>query len=385
MFSRFVSDRLNAGKGALDLATIEKLSSIKDKEFATQQELDNWFAENGVESDVRNKIAARIPTAVAVGNDVVFCLDAGDGKTLWKATFPGAPQPHAASSTPCVIGGRCYVIGSDSDCRCLDAGTGALIWQKKVGKGANNASFMVIDGVAIIPAGPLAGIDALTGNLRWSHDKIGAGNASPVPWISGGRTNAIVRAGRALTCLDPRTGSILWTVSDSAGGDFAGATPAVEGDIMAVSCNDSVAIYRLAPDKAALLGNVKCPMDYSSSPIVVNGHAYVFGRNGSACISIEKASLVWENKELKAGSYLAPVAADGKVFTQGHGTGYGSGDLVMLAVSPDGGRQMASAPIKQVLCTTPALADGRAYCRLNSGVACYDLRTTAMAGSATAH
>ncbi|MHC4915415.1 MAG: outer membrane protein assembly factor BamB family protein, partial [Planctomycetota bacterium] len=147
-FGRFASGRLTAGKSAIPVPLLEKLAGIKDKEFADAAALDAWLTANGFEGDVRKKVAARFPATRKVGEDVVFCLDAASGKTLWKVKYPGVARGHASSSTPCVTDGKCYIIGSDADAYCLSAETGEKIWHRKIGTGEKNASFAVIDGVA---------------------------------------------------------------------------------------------------------------------------------------------------------------------------------------------------------------------------------------------
>lgn len=90
---------------------------------------------------------------------------------------------------------------------------------------------------------------------------------------------------------------------------------------------------------------------------------------------VETGKLVWKDKSLEACSYNSPILVDNKILIQGRkGKGYGNGSLSMYAVSPEKGVLLANAPIKQVLCTTPALVDGRIFLRLSNRIACYDLK-----------
>jgi len=123
---------------------------------------------------------------------------------------------------------------------------------------------------------------------------------------------------------------------------------------------------------------VKCPTDYCSSPTIFKGHAYTFGRRGATCINLDAGNVVWQDKEIKTGSYHSPVLADGKFFLQGYDKrkrgSFGDGSLFLIAASAEKGQVLAEARIGQALCTTPAVVDGRIFCRLRSRVACYDLR-----------
>ncbi|KKM15577.1 hypothetical protein LCGC14_1694710, partial [marine sediment metagenome] len=241
-----------------------------------------------------------------------------------------------------------------------------------------HCSFIVADGVAIIPAGPLTGFDAETGKVLWTHETIKASWASPVRWPSGGKTYILVRAGGKIVCLAPKTGSILWSVDEGRLSDiYAGSTPAIEGDRMAVGRQSGVRLYKLTAEKAELLWDVKSPMDYCFSPTIYKGHVYVFGRNGATCINLDAGKVAWQDKAIKTGAYHSPILADGKIFLQGYDKkrkGFGDGSLVMIPASADKGQVLAQAKISQALCTTPAVVDGRIFCRLRSRVACYDLR-----------
>jgi len=214
-FGGFIVSRLRQGAAAKDLALLEKLAAIKGRPFPSPEALDAWFAENGIEGDLRKALQAQFPTTVTFRDSGVFCLDAATGKTLWKKVLPGGPLlplygNHPASSTPCVANGKCYVIGTDGAVFCLDAKTGKTVWTGMAGDGRvqKHCSFVVADGVAVIPAGPLTGFDAETGKVLWTHDKIKATWASPVRWASGGKTCVLVRAGGKIVCLAPKGGSM---------------------------------------------------------------------------------------------------------------------------------------------------------------------------------
>jgi len=368
-FGSFATYRLNGGTKAIDLPVLEKLVLIKDKEFPSQQALDEWFTTNGIAGELRKRIYTAIPTTQLVGTDSFVCLDASTGKTIWKSSFPGAAHAHGSSSTPCVTDGRVYIIGSDGDAYCLDSATGKKLWHRKVATGAQSSSFLVLDGVAICPAGPPTGLNAQTGEVLWAHEKLSPLTTSPALWSNAEKMYVIIRSGKKnIICLEPQSGSILWNVATE------GGRITIVGDDMAVAGRTGVAFYKLTPEKLEYRSKVKCPMDYALSATIIDQHAYVFGRRGTSCISMETGKLVWKNKSLEACSYNSPILGDNKILIQGRkGKGYGNGSLSMYAVSPEKGVLLANAPLKQVLCTTPALVDSRIFCRMKSRIVCYDL------------
>jgi outer membrane protein assembly factor BamB len=174
----------------------------------------------------------------------------------------------------------------------------------------------------------------------------------------------------------PKTGEVLWTRNEGGYSQhFSASTPAVDGDLMAVTGTWGVRFYKLSLEKAELLREAACLKDYAASPIITGAHAYIMGRRGTSCVSIETGDIVWQDRALMAGSYAAPILVDGKVLVQGNKRrNYGDGSLAMFLVSPAKGRLLAQADIKQTLTTTPAVVDGRVYCRLVNRLACYDLR-----------
>jgi len=70
-----------------------------------------------------------------------------------------------------------------------------------------------------------------------------------------------------------------------------------------------------------------------------------------------------------------PVYADGKLLLQGSSKkgSYGDGSLVMLSARGKDTTRLGRAKIAQTLGTSPALVNGRLYCRLKQRIACYDL------------
>jgi outer membrane protein assembly factor BamB len=379
-FGSFIADRLTRGKAALEFKALDALETVKDKEFADEAALTAWLDQNGLQGEARKLVLARIPKTVAVLDSEVLCLDAATGKTLWKQVF-GNTHPEGVlpsgdripSSTPCVVNGKCYVAGVDGTLFCLDAKTGAKVWAERANPGRHSlhSSPVVVDGVAVIAAGPLAGFDAETGKRLWTQDKVKLTNASPARWVKDGRTSLIVRG---LHCVDPKTGDVLWSLSDGAND----GTPAVVGDQMALWNAFGLKFYTLARAKPELIWQVKCEPDYGASPTIYAGHVYALGQRGAICVDATSGQVAWKEAGTAAllGSYASPIFADGKVLLQGskENGGYGDGSLVLMKASAEKMQVLARARIAQTLCTSPAFTDGRLYCRLLNRIACYDLR-----------
>jgi outer membrane protein assembly factor BamB len=65
--------------------------------------------------------------------EFVQCFDAGDGTLLWETEVSnGTHNQYGLSCTPAVYGGRVYLNTADYHAICLDAGTGAMVWDEKL-------------------------------------------------------------------------------------------------------------------------------------------------------------------------------------------------------------------------------------------------------------
>ena len=70
------------------------------------------------------------------GQDTLFCVNTGDGSTLWKYSFPsdlgdkfyeGGP-----GATPSVKDGRVYLLSKWGDLFCFQATNGKILWKKQL-------------------------------------------------------------------------------------------------------------------------------------------------------------------------------------------------------------------------------------------------------------
>ncbi len=372
-FQGACQNRLLAGDKALPLEVLRKLDTIKDREFPDGAALDRWFNDNAIEEAWRPEVLRVIPTTEKQACDRVYCLNATPGETVWLFDRPGRVYGHSCSSTPCVVDGRCYVEGSDGRVYCLDAESGTPIWEQR--SRANRAttqasSFVVIDGVAVLLAGPLTGCDVETGEILWTQRRVSGDYASAAYWHTGGKTFLMCNGTKETFCFDPRTGDILWSVPG--GGP---STPAIVGDRMAVYSNNArpgLVAYRLSADGPEELWRFAIK-DRGTSPAIHDGYVYAIGGRGEAyvrCVNLESGEVAWEQK-LGTTEFSSPVVTDGKLLI------VVGQSLAMMEASPEEYRLLGMKKLGIVPCTSAALVDGMVYLRLNSShgcVACYDLK-----------
>ena len=366
--------RLLLGERAVPLEKLKQLADIVDKEFPTQDALDAWFAEHGIEGDVRSEIMKVIPDYKVRAKDVVFCFDAKTGETLWEKETPGTVHDWASSSTPCVAGGRVYLLASDATAVCLDAQTGSEVWKAETDAprgGQPSASFAVVDSVAVLSAGPLTGYDATSGDLLWQQKDVTGRHNSPTTWKTEGGTLLICQTPQEVACVDPADGRVLWQVK--AGGSQSSAT--VEGDRMVVMGQKEdwgVRCYRVTREGAEELWTASFG-DRGASPSIYGGAVYIMAekpRPTVACLDMQTGEVNWE-KRVRRTQFSSPVVADGKLIVAANDT------LMLFAADPEECRLLGEARLGIAQCTSPALADGRVYLRLKKGIGCFDLRPSA--------
>jgi outer membrane protein assembly factor BamB len=309
--------------------------------------------------------------------DEVFCLDAANGKTLWKSKIQDSNGGQAASSTPCIVNGKLYVVGSGNKAYCLNADSGSPIWEAKLarsGKDAIASSIAMVGKVAVLLADVLTGLDAESGKVLWTQNEIKGYESSPVPWNSKGRDYVICNSARETHCVDAADGRIVWSVP---GGGKSTPVVAQEygGDFlvnMADNRRNGLSAYRLTDKEPQKLWTVQ-ESDRGSSPVVFDGHVYAIagGGNGHSAhllsVHLDTGKVAWE-EVVDFAEVSSPVVADGKVFVV-------SGTfLSLLQATPEKYSVLSQDDYRITLCTSPTIVEGRLYVRQGNAVACYDLR-----------
>jgi len=367
--------RLLEGDRAVPLGVLEKLVPIADERFKDQEELDHWLNEHRIEGSWREVVLKKIPTSEPRADDKVFCLDAATGETLWVFERVGRRHKNGynSSSTPLVVNGRLYVAGSDAGLYCLDARTGEVVWERKTHANPGEAqasSFVLQDGVVVLLAGPLTGLDPDTGKILWTQPKVTGTYASPAYWHTGDTTYLVCVGQEATFCFEAGSGEILWSVP---GGGWS--TPAIAGDRMVVLSNSKeigLVAYELAADGPRELWRNPL-IDRGASPLITDGYVYVVGGRDKAkamCLELETGKVAWEHR-LPSTEFSSPVLADGKLFV------VVGKSLLIVEATPAEYRQLGMKEMDICPCSSVALVDGKAYLRLRNAVASFDLRRAA--------
>jgi outer membrane protein assembly factor BamB len=347
----------------LPLGVLDKLSAIKDREFPTAEAFERWLDDNEIADPTRKAVVRAVPTSVDKANDTVLCLDTSDGKTLWKAEFPGHPDGRKGCCTPCIQKNRCFVAGAGGAVYCLDVADGKEIWKTPIGNaGGINSSPVVVDDLVVVLAGSLTALDVESGKVKWQQEKVKGSNNSPSGWTCDGVPYVICNSRREVACVNARDGKVMWTVP---GGGSSSA--AASGDYMVVLTGkgDGLAGYRISPSEAKELW--KAPVkDHYASPILCGEYAYAAVADSAICVEMKTGKVLWTEK-IGSGGCASPLIAGDRIIATGKNS------VVMVKVSPEKCEPLASMKCAVVQGTSPGLADGKLFVRLNKAVACYAL------------
>lgn len=195
----------------------------------------------------------------ATGNDgkdqdTIWCLDLATGKELWKHAHKVSTKshempivPNGPGATPTVHDGRVYAISREGDLLCLDATTGTLVWQTNFIKDLGGkrpvygyaGSPMIVDGQLYLDIGgsgkSTTCLNARTGAVVWQTGDGEAGYSTPVPVQREGKTVLMLFKGEALELRSAADGKLIAAHATTTRDFCNAATPLLAGDTIFIS------------------------------------------------------------------------------------------------------------------------------------------------------
>ena len=295
------------------------------------------------------------------GGEITRCLDAASGKEIWKDKYDamGATGPASGFSgpraTPTVADGKVITLGIRGVLSCLNAADGKVIWRKDEIKGYprffTSSSPLVADGLCIAELGGsdngcIVAYQLADGKEKWKWSGDTPGYASPVLMEAGGTKLVIAMTDTKLVGLTLSDGKAVWEMPFVVlGRGYNAATPIVDGDKLFVTGSGrGVTALKLEKNGDAFVSKeLWKDADDSvmfNTPVLKNG--LIFGLsmgNDIFCINAKDGKSAW--KAPASGSSSSSEGnsggGGGRGMRGGGRGGYGSivdAGSVMLALTP---------------------------------------------------
>ena len=285
----------------------------------------------------------------------VRALDRATGRELWRQEWEGAMSvPFFARSngdwiraTPAWDGETLYVAGMRDVLVALDGRDGRIRWQKDFVKefgtplpafGFVSSPLVVGKALYVQAGGGVLRLDTADGRVVWrsleSNDgMMGSAFSSPVHVTLAGRPQVVVQTRTELVGLNPEYGTVLWRQPVEAFRGMNILTPTVVGDrvmtstyggrTLAWDVREERGDYRIEP-----AWDFKA-QGYMSSPVVIDGHAYVHLRSQRVlCLQIADGAERWTTSE-SFGKYWSLVAQKDRVLALDE-----KGELLLFRANP---------------------------------------------------
>jgi len=252
------------------------------------------------------------------GAEIARCLDAATGKELWQQKYDalGATGPASGFSgpraTPVVADGKVVTYGVRGMLSCLDAKDGKVLWRKEEFNGGvprffTSSSPLFTDGLCVAQLGggeKEGGVFAFAigdGEEKWRWTGDAPGYASPVLMTIDGTKVAIAVTDTKLVALNLADGKKSLEIGFAAQGrgGYNAATPIVDGQtlIYSGSGRGSTAVKLVKKGDVLAAEDLWKNTDNSvvfNSPVLKNGAVYgLSAGNDIFCINARDGKTAW--------------------------------------------------------------------------------------------
>lgn len=354
----------------------------------------------------RTSVAEGFASPVVGGGQLVFldyidaketvrALDAATGKDLWKAPLDASHKDGFGTGPRCtpvidVAGKKVYAQSTKGELQCLDAADGKQIWRKNfttdfgqvfIGEkgdasGAQrhgNSGSPLLDGdnLIVLAGGKEASVVCLnknTGALIWKSEDDLAGYGPPVILELAGKRQVVVFTAIALIGLNPADGKLLWRVPMKTRLGRHVTAPVAIGDVVSVASHQLGLLgIKITKDADAfkaeqIFQNKEAAFNFASH-VAVGNHFYGVGNASKVmCVDAAKGEIAWDQTGVLKTSMDKAYAAF-TVMGKNILTLTDTGELVMFAADPAAYKEIGRLQVSGFNWCNPAYADGRLYIR----------------------
>jgi outer membrane protein assembly factor BamB len=268
-------------------------------------------------------------------DETILCLDAANGKELWKDKHAAEAITGAAArfpvkgprSAPAVGDGKVCTVGVGGTVSCVDATSGQVVWRKETKSKPMfyvSSSPLIAEGMCIAFVGSdLTAFDLAKGDAKWKWTSDGGAYGSPVLMTVGGVKQVVTLTNKNLAGVGLGDGKLLWKTALSVG-RYQTATPVIDGST--VICGGSAFTIEKKGDEftATQAWKDQAPDQYCT-PVLRDGLIYGFsGTMSSAklyCQDAKTGKVQWTDSAthgesgyvLDAGNVLVALNTDSEL------------------------------------------------------------------------
>lgn len=331
----------------------------------------------------------------AGAEEVVVCLEAATGTTVWEHRYP--QQPHedhvlqhgvGPRSTPLIAGDRLFTVGVAGKMLALDKRDGTVLWGRELWgeaiggrpqESGYSSSPLAYEGTVIVPVGGetagLVAFDQDDGAVVWRSPGSKNSYSSPSILEIAGRPQLVVFMAEELIGLDPGTGRLLWRYPHANQWGHNINMPVVADDVVFLSSPQAGArALRLAPDGDSfaveeLWSSRRVQLYHVAS---VQDGEWVYGSTGVTspaflvAVNVKTGEIAWRERGFAKANC---IAADGRLVILDE-----EGLLYLATASPEALVVQARTRIlERVAWTVPTVVGTRLYARDNRRVVALEL------------
>ena len=314
------------------------------------------------------------------GQDTLFCVNTGDGSTLWKYSFPsdlgdkfyeGGP-----GATPSVKDGRVYLLSKWGDLFCFQATNGKILWKKQLRDeaevrvptwGFNGSPTLVGDTIFLNVGSAGMALRQSDGKILWKSDRGDPGYSTPLPVELDSGQGLLLSNGKAYLAVDRETGRKLWSHRWITRYGVNAADPIMKNSQVFISSgyNKGCALLETSGGKVETLWKNKNLRNQFSGSLLVGD--FLYGIDGDSnekaslrCLDWKTGAVKWDFDQCGFGSL---VAVGNQLLVLDHG-----GTLWVAPASPEGFQPSSKGKILDGKCwTVPVVAHGKLYARNSDG------------------
>jgi outer membrane protein assembly factor BamB len=325
--------------------------------------------------------------AAGAFEDTVYCLDASNGREIWRYSFPCKEgQDPGPGSSPVLDGDTLYTFSREGQLISFNAVDGSIRWRRDLTAEAApewgfSGSPLIEGDMVLLDAGRSGyAVDKQSGKVLWASQLEQCGFATPVVFSSGDKRLAAIAAHRQVYVVDTANGELQWSHRGQCLND-----PIIIGDRMLLTGTQRAEMVSISDNgEPEVVWRQRDLMSHYTTPVIFGDFMYGIGRTRSTgylqCAEVSTGELKWQQD---IGPWGALIGAAGKLIVIDD-----SGQLLIVEATPEEYRPIAIAKVldmadntgignrRQCHCwTAPTLANGLVYVRNTYGeMACVDMR-----------